>query len=565
MPPSAPHDDEEEVHVLQADAAAGRKGRLPALFAALGLLVLAGAGAWLALHPELLGKKRAAGAQAPPPAAGNLLGAGWSFETTDAGSAFTFWSMPDDAPACFEVSNAGAHSGALGAVAHPVEAGWCRLQSAQPVPLGAHRGAIELSAWSGTPAAALVLRFEAAGKPAIERVVAAGEGELRGAALVPPGCTDVRAVLQATGEARVDDVSLTRADASAAAGEERLERGAFQVLARGPHLLVFRGDELVLEAPGLSAASAPGVALPPLVARLPGAQGDELALPGGGRGSSRVERSTDADALTLHETLSGLPAGALAVRTLWIGGSLAQAPVGLVSATGFSSFTGDFTVPGVTSLVLGHTQDRLVVELEPCDLSGTRQADGRWLLRSESPVAEGQARTLVLRTNFQEERVAAAQHRDAALAAEQAGQYGEALAQADLVVTKYPHDEEVLAAATGVRSRLVTRLQERLDAIDRDLQDALFLASARRCREVLADCEDAARTWSGSQAADLFHERGRTVEERAATLLEADRARRASALQAVSGSFREAGFTGVADEIDDTLKRWLQPAAGSGP
>ena len=167
MPPSDPHDDDEEVHVLQADEAAGRKGRLPALFAAIGLLVLAGAGAWLALHPELLGKKGAASAQAPPPAAGNLLAAGWSFETTDAGSAFTFWSMPDDAPACFEISNAGARSGALGAVAHPGEAGWCRLQSAQPVPLGAHRGAIELSAWSGTPAAALVLRFEAPGKPAI--------------------------------------------------------------------------------------------------------------------------------------------------------------------------------------------------------------------------------------------------------------------------------------------------------------------------------------------------------------------------------------------------------------
>jgi len=564
VPPSDPLDDEEEVHVLQADEQVTRRGSLPLILGLCGLIALACAGAWVWLHPELLGKKGAAGTQAPPPAAGNLLGQGWSFETTDAGSAFTFWSMPDDAPACFEVSAAGAHGGALGAVARPGEAGWCRLQSAQPVPLGAHRGSIELSAWSGTPDAALVLRFEAPSKPAIERVVAAGEGDLSGAALVPPGATEVRAVLQAVGEARVDDVSLARADASAAAGEERLERGAFQVLARGPHLLVFRGDDLVLEAPGLSAASAPGVALPPLVGRLPGSDGDELALPGGARGKSRVERSTDADALTLHETLSDLPAGALAVRTLWIGGSLAQAPVGLVSATGFSSFTGDFTVPGVTSLVLGHTQDRLVIELDPCDLSGTRQADGRWLLRSESPAAAGQASTLVLRTNFQNERVAAAQHRDAALAAEQAGQFGEALAQADLVVTKYPHDEEVLAAATGVRSRLVTRLQERLDAIDRDLQDALFLASARRCREVLADCDDAARTWAGSEAADLFHARGRTVEERAAALLEADRARRASALQAVSSSFREAGYTGVADEIDATLTQWLKPAAGSG-
>ncbi len=566
MPPTAdPHDDE-QVHVLQADESVRSRGRLPALLGLLALLLVGGAGAWLWMHPELLGSQAAAVAAPRPPAPGNLLGDGWSFETTEAGSAFSFWTVPDDAPAGFDAVSSGARGGALGAVADPGDEGWCRLAAAAPAPLGAHRGAVTLQGWSGSPEVALVLRFESAGRPAVERVVAAGEGRLEGAALVPPGATHVRAVLQAVGQGSADDLELRLADASVAeqAGEERLQRGAFQVLARGPHLLVWRGDDLVLEAPGLTLRDAQGAALPAGVARLPGADGDVLVLPGGGRARSRTERSADAHALSVRESLSDLPPGAIVVRTLLVSGSLAQAPIGLVSAGGFSSFTGDFRVTGVRSLVLGHTQDRLVVELHEAEVSGSRHADGRWLLRAESPAADAEACTLVVRTNFQDERVAAAQHRDAALAAEAAGQLGQALAEAETVVTRYPHDEEVLGEAAAVRGRLMTRQAQRLDHIDRDLQDALFLASARRCREVLADCEDAARTWEGSAAADRFRERGRAVAERAAALLEADRALRARALQAVADSFRGAGATAAADEIDDTLRRWLAPPAPEG-
>jgi hypothetical protein len=564
VPPADPQREDDEVLVLKADqaAAAQRKGRLPLVLGLVLVLLVGGAGVWIWLHPELLGRSRAA-APPPPPRAGNLLGDGWSFEATDAGSAFSFWSVPQDAPAGFDVAASGAHSGALGAVAHPGEEGWCRLQSEKPAPLGAHRGAVELSAWSGTPDLALVLRFESDGHPPIERVVAAGEGALKGAALAPPGATRVRAVLQATGEAKADDVELRLVDA--APGEQRLDRGAFQVLARGAQLLAFRGDELVLESPGLMLRDAQGRALPPDVARRPAAAGDELLLPGDGHAQSSARCDQDPRAVSVHEALSGVPADATLVRTLFVDGPLAQAAIGLVTANGFSSFTGDFRVEGVRSLVLGHTQDRLVVELDEGPLSGTRQADGRWLLREEWPAAGVTERLLVVRTGFQDERVAAAQHRDAALAAETAGRLGEALAEAETVVTKYPQDEEVLAAANAVRGRLMVKLQERLDRIDRDLQDALFLASARRCREVLADCEDAAKTWGGAAAADRFRERAATVAERAATLLEADRARRAGALSAVSQSFRGAGDSQLADEIDDTLSRWLAPPPESKP
>jgi len=561
VPPEQP-DDENEVHVLQADRSAPRRGRLPLVLGLVALLLVAGAGVFVWLNPDLLGRPVADVVQAPPPAPGNLLGHGWSFESTDAGSALGFWSVPADAPAGFEVQAAGAHGGALGAVARPGDAGWCRLVS-QPLPLGAHRGAVRLAARSGGADVALLLRFEAPGRPAVERAVAAGEGALAGAALVPPGAAAVRAVLQSAGDGQLDDVELQLVDAGEARGEQHIDRGGFQVTARGAHLLVWRGDELALEAPGLSLRTADDASLPPVAARAPGPDGDILFLPGGRAGRSVLRLEQDARTLTVHESLAGLAPDAVPLRTLLVGGSLAQAPVGLVSAGGFETFSGDFRVEGVRSLVLGRTQDRLVVELDEGALSGTRQADGRWLLRGERPAGGGES-TLVVRTNFQDERVQAAQHRDAALAAQVAGRKGAALAEAETVVTRYPHDEEVLGRAALLRGQLLAELQARLERIDRDLQDALFLASARRCREVLADCEAAAATWAGSAAADTFRERGRLVALRAADLLEADRARRATSLQAVADSFRAAGYAALADELDDTLARWLQPAAGSG-
>jgi len=220
----------------------------------------------------------------------------------------------------------------------------------------------------------------------------------------------------------------------------------------------------------------------------------------------------------------------------------------------------------VRALVLGHTLNRLVLEMGgETTLIGVHQPDGTVLLRSEIALADGASsftQELVLQTSFQEERVAAAQHRDAAVAAERLGRLGEALAEVEIVATRYPHDEEVLAEAQAVRARIEGAMQERLDAIDRDLEDALFLASAARCREVLADCLEAADTYAGSEAAARFSERAATVARRAADLLEEDRARRAARLEAVANSFREAGtYELIADEIDAYLEAHLQPAA----
>jgi hypothetical protein len=559
-----PESNDEQVHVLDVEAAT--RSRLPLILGVGALLLLAGLGVWLWLNPSLLESFGGATVAAPPPpAAGNLLEDAWSFETTESTSASQAWRVPEGSPAGFEFAASAAASGELGAVGRAGEEGWCRLLGDRAIPLGAHRGQVSLAGTSTSADMQLLLRFEGPGRPPLDMVVASGEGAIEGSAPVPPGTTSVRAGVGCVGSGGIDDLDLRFVAGDATALDRR---GIFDLLPLEPGLLVFRGDELVLQVDGLSVRTGDGALPPPSACWMPSEQA--LALPGGGRVSREATRGGSANRLELTETLSGAPAGSALVRSALVTGSLAEQPLGIVSSRGFEQFTGDFRVEGVRSVVLGRTQDRLAFELgEEATLSGTWQQDGSILLRSEAPAGAGGTRQLVLQTSFQEERVAAAQHLVAAQEAEQGGRLGEALAEAGVIETRYPHDEDVTAQARALRARVQAVMQERLDAIDRELADALFLASAARCREVLEDCHAAARTFAGGEAEARFLERAETVAQRAAALLEEDRQRRAGRLTAVEASFREAGgFDRVADEIRAYVGTHLAPAdagAADGP
>jgi hypothetical protein len=386
--------------------------------------------------------------------------------------------------------------------------------------------------------------------------VASGQGRIRGSAPVPPGSTAVRAGIGCVGDGAVDDLDLRFVDGAAGGSGAALEkRGTFDGLWLNPGLLLFRGDELVFQISGMAAKDASGGHPPPSSQWMPGREA--LVLPGGAAIERRVERGGDERRVTVRESLSGIPAGTTLVRSCLVHGSLAELPVGVISSRGYEQFTGDFRVEGVLSLVLGRTQDRLAVELgEAGTLSGAWQADGSIALRSEIAAAGSLSHDLALQTSFQEERVAAAQHRDAALAAEKAGRLGEALAEVAVIATKYPHDESVNADAAALRGRVQALLQERLDTIDRELEDALFLASAARCREVLEEAEAAARTFAGSEAEARFQERAATVSSRAAQLLAEDEQRRVDRLQAILTSFQKAGsYPSVTAELQEYLQR----------
>jgi hypothetical protein len=543
------------------------------------MLLVAAVGVWLWLNPPDFGGGGTAAA--PPPASDNLLGDAWSFETTEAGSAGQAWDVPDEAPGGFSFRTSGAVSGELGAVANPRDAAaevedgetagptadtamsWSRILSRRAIPLGAHRGAVSLAATSASPDIQLLLRFESTGRAPFDVVVASGEGRIEGRALVPPGMTHVRAGLGCVGAGSADDMVLRFVSGD---GGGPRPHGGFQLLQSGTSLLVFRGDELVMTTRGLTARDADGLMLPPTASSLPGEQA--IALPDGTRIRRAGEMTEDELRVTLRETLTDIPRGATLVRSVVVSGSLAEAPIGMVAGSGLQRFNGDFRVEGVSALVLGGTSDRLVLDLGgDTTLIGTHRPDGTVLVRSEVTPADGSSsftQELVLQTSFQDERVAATQHRDAAVMAERLGRLGEALAEVEIVVTRFPHDEAVLAAAQAVRARVEATMQARLDAIDRDLEDALFLASAARCREVLADCVNAAATFAGSEAEARFRERADTVERRAADLLEEDRARRAARLEALVSSFREAGgYQRVAGEIETYIEQHLQPGAGT--
>ena len=547
----APVRSDEQVHVLEVEEAP--PSRLPMIIGLAILLVVGAGGAWLWLNPSVLeGVGGKAVVAAPPPAPENLLGDAWSFETTETSSASQAWIVPPEAPAGFDFGSEGTVSGERAASAHPGEAGWARLMADKAVPLGVHRGAVELSGTSTSDDLQLLLRFEGPNRAPIDVVVASGKGRIHGQAAVPPGSTGVRAGVGCVGDGAVDDLDLRFVDGGGASVEKR---GTFDTLWLNPGLLLFRGDELVFQIHGMAAKDSSGGYPPPSSQWMPAKEA--LVLPGGAEIARTVERGGDERRVTVRESLSGIPSGTTLVRSCVVHGSLAELPVGVISSRGYEQFTGDFRVEGVLSLVLGRTTDRLAIELgEAGALTGSWQADGSIVLRSEIAAAGSLTHDLALQTSFQEERVAAAQHRDAALAAEKAGRLGEALNEVAIIATKYPHDETVNADAAALRGRVQALLQERLDRIDRELEDALFLASAARCREVLAEAQAAAQTFAGSEAEARFQERAQTVSTRAAQLLAEDEQRRVDRLQAILSSFEKAGsYPAVAAELKEYLQR----------
>lgn len=537
-----------------------RRVRWPMLVGLLLVLALAGAAGYVVWADPFADRQVA---EPPPAAAGNLLGPAWSFETGAASSPSAAWTLPEEAPAGLAFGGTFKVSGSGGAWADAGENGWARIVTAESYRVAGGR-AVELSAVSNSPDVSLLLRFEAPGRPTLDVTVASGEGDIGGAQAVPPGYSQVRAGITVLGAGAVDDVVLRLTDE--AAGPPALRRGLFDLVPLPQGFALFRGEELLLHFGGTALRDASGAMLPPSVAAFPGEQA--VALPDGRRLPLTRELREDGNRVVVRARVEGLPADALASSFATVHGSLAESPLGIGSERGFETFTDDFRVERVNALVLGRTQDRILFSGTPFTLAGTWRPDGSITLVFERDPGAGDFGELAMQTSFQAERVQAAQLRDQAVDLEAAGDLGAALAMLETILTEYPYDEDVLAQAAAARGRLQARMQDRLDGIGADLEDALFLASAQRCREVLADALDAAQAWEGSSAEARFRELATTVEQRAHELLEEDRSRRAERLSAIADSFREAGgFEHVVAEIDDTLERFLAPPdapAGEG-
>ncbi len=549
------------------DAAPRRRGSAGVLLGGAALLAAVGAGAWIALADPFA--ERAAAAP-PAPAAGNLLGDTWSFETVDGRGPEAAWTVPDESPAGWTWVPEAATSGGLGARTTPDADGWARLLSVERFRAPGPDEALRFSAVSGAPGVSLLVRWLAEGQPPLDTVVASGRGAISGTARPPPGALEYRVGVSSLGPGDVDDLDLrVVAAAEAATGDPArdgaaLTRGLFGVRVGDPRgLTVFRGAERVLHLAPAVLVGTDGADLPPTVARLPG--DGVVAGPGGLRASVDGGVREEGRRLVVSERLAGVPAGVAVRHHGVVSGSLARSPLGVRSSRGFERFESGFRVEGVDALLLGSTQDRLVVELgAPFTLAAAHRDDGTIALTLELPGGGDVAVDLALQAEFQEERLAAAGLRDELLRHEAEGRLGAALAAVGVIVSEYPFDERVFEEAVAARGRLQAVMQERLDALDHDLEDALFLGSASRCREVRAAALAEAARFAGSDAEDLFRARADAVEERAARLLAEDVERRRSRVAALAESFAAHGdYPLLAEEYRRFLEEHLEgDAAG---
>jgi len=545
-----PQDDRsDDVHVLHATERPRR--RLGGLVGLLLLVAFLAATAWVLVEKPFAQEEAARGV---PPADDNLLRDAWSFESTETTSAVEAWTVHPRAGAGFAFTTSAAVSGERGAVFEPGDEAFARMLSSEAFALAGRDGLLELSATSGSPNTQLFVRFEGRGRPPVEVVVASGGGTPSGTVTPPPGYETARAGFGAVGPASLDDVVLRWVD-----GERARPRphGAFELFDVPPGLLVLRGGEFALLVEGVTLARDDAVPLPPAVVARP--HEDVLALPGGVRVTLTHDVSSEGDRYVVESVAAGLPDGARLLTRARVGGVLAAAPVGLTSERGYETFTGDFRVEGAEAVLLGDATNRLQLEPGgPATVAASHREDGVLLTIGRA----APRRRLAIKTSFQSERIEASQHLDRGRQHERAGRLGEALVAYETVVRRFPHDEDALAEATAARARLEADLRERLEQIDADLEDALFLASAARCREVLAMCEQGRDAFAGSAAQARFAERAAEVAERAASLLEEDRERRRSRLLAIRDSFAAAGgYPHVVAEIDAYLDEHLAPTA----
>jgi hypothetical protein len=554
VPTDAPL-DADQVHHL--DAGATSRSKLPFLLGVVALLALAGGGTWVVMTDPFASQ---AVAEAPPAAADNLMGDAWSFETTESSSPGQAWFVPDEAPAGFAFTAAAAVSGAAGASAIVTEAGWSRAFASATV--RADPGQVfELAASSGGDAIQLLLRFEDDDRPPFDVVVASGRGAISGQATPPLGYGIVRAGIGSVGPGSLDDLVLTRG--SAADEGVSFEQGVYDVrLAVGQGLTLSRDGDLVLRAGPITVRPADGPALPGLAAQLPGESA--LALPDGGRVGLEHKLIQRDGRPVLTASVSGVPAGSTLVTQVLLTGPLVRSPLGVRAGGRYDRFTDDFRAEGVDSLVLGRTQDRLVLDmLAPFSIQATYQDEDTVRFVIERQAAGTVTQELTILAGFQAERVQAAGLLTEAQEHESAGRPGAALAVLERIVTEFPYDEGVLEQAGADRARLTVAADERLQVLRGDLDDAIFLGNPGRCRDVAASAEDALESWAGQPGqAAVFGAFLAEVEERAGRVLSQVDDRRRSAIAARLESFREDGrFPQVVAEMEEALAALPDPDA----
>lgn len=520
----------EDVHTISADKVT--RSRKKPLAALLGLLVVAGGAgaAWYFLGAESAPGKKAA-VQPVEPRSGDLLAAGFSFESERGG-----WSDDERSPAGFEADPDAARSGELGLRARLgseegawslsnspevrvpngrtlVARGWVRCEDGAEGLLG-----VELSASSGAVASVVAWSPAQTGAAEVELTVE-----------VPPVYDRARALLLARlaagaqgGRVDADDISLV---AESASGAARPRLGEAELFTTGTLGTLFKIDRVLIG---------------DIAVREGGAEGDPA-----GR---RVQLSGSGESNGVRVAALGSGGGE---RVLGFFVEPGQAEGGLASTgvSGYRTHQVEFEREDADSLLCGSGRDLVrVVFDQPARITGRPEGSG---FRVEAEL--GAAAGALLQLSFREEKDAAEGLARDARAAEREGRFGEAIASWQTLLDRYPFEAELVADARAGRSRMEQAGLEEVRELGREVERARFFRLVDLFRRCLASARDIVDRYAPSevavQAAALAEEIEGDVAQLERELDSAERER----LARIEAALRAGGSERLADRVQERL------------
>lgn len=439
----------------------------------IGLVVLVGAGGGLWYYLRRPAHGGARGTRSVRPAAGNLLGEDFSFESESDG-----WNAVEGAPVAFLKSAQGRYSGAVGLVGDFTEGAWAlhrsreaRVDPAQPIHGSAkvkvEGGAvaqvgIELSPPEGADASGAVVAWS---KP----FAVAGEfGDARVETSVPPGYETARLLVLGRGPKGgtvfADDAELVLGDATAASVPVPVvfRDWSLTLLGSPPTACVLSrsGRSLVT---GIAFAVGPG----------PVQMAQAAAISAAGDNGRFSITAPEGSAFALRAE-SGLVRNGLAT----------------IATDGYATHGLDFERENATSLLLGKGGELVRIGFsKPVSVKGV--ADGaatRIVVRSAEPAGAAVGDVLI-QLDFTDDRRQAGDLAYAARNAEKKGDLGECLKQWGDLLTGFPYEEQLVAEAESKRAALVQQGLSELQEVRAEVERARFF----RLVDLYRQCRDKAR------------------------------------------------------------------------
>ncbi len=532
------------------------------------LLVALGAAGWFYWSVQ----EKSTVAQAPPPAAGNMLGNRWSFEEHDDDPNPSAQWTSTGGGGGFDVVTGQAHSGPSAYVAR-VSGDTSVATMRAPIRVSARKyhisGYVRASDGAvGTLAAV----FTNGDDPsyAIAMPVGGSEREewqeVAADVVAPSGATNLALSVIATGpRGRVAFDDLSVIDHGVARPDVKVVN-QFEFERAGEDLLVRRGDDdlLHVEAPIFVAQSTgepddaneePGGAPVASESRqLPVASAsrhlkdDSIRLPSGGSLVYASALTNDARSVTWRfdwKNASGLAGVRLPIVLL---PAITDDAVGVMRQQTLEPFLESFEADDVTGLVLGRAGTRMRATFDSTvRIVGTREGD---LFRLEvAPAVAAGRLTLAIQADFVEEKTNAAELLRDARQAERDQKLGTALSILERIRNEFPFDEAILADAESRTQEILRRRDQREIDLVQSIARAEFLASPDAYVEVEAEARGAAEAFAGTPSEGRFRAHEAELAKKRLQLVKSAREREAALLLNRLETELALGNTRTAQEI----------------